>query len=172
MRLPPRAFALLLLAASATSACAADDERPRYSLKEDDAAHMGTRVRNEIARGGIIPFDRRYEELTNAQREYLKSQYESMGANDEPPFPVNGLASIYKVVAKGQQKFLVTGDMSLAVEVNGQGEATSVSIFKSPDAELTKFVASVLMFQKYKPAVCNGSPCTMQFPFRVKFEAP
>jgi hypothetical protein len=35
--------------------------------------------------------------------------------------------------------------------------------------KMTKAMASVLMLEKYKPAVCGGSPCQMQFPFRMNF---
>jgi hypothetical protein len=120
--------------------------------------------------GSVLPLNKRYGELSAEQQAYVKAQYESIGPNDEPPFPLDGLGPIYKAIADGQQRFLVAGSMSLAVEINGQGDATSVSVLQSPDPGLTKFVASVLMFQKYKPALCDGTPCTMQFPFRITFE--
>jgi hypothetical protein len=28
-------------------------------------------------------------------------------------------------------------------------------------------VATVLVMQKYKPAMCKGQPCTQEYPFRV-----
>jgi len=34
---------------------------------------------------------------------------------------------------------------------------------------MTKFESSVLLLTKFKPAVCAGKPCKMQFPFRFKF---
>jgi hypothetical protein len=42
-----------------------------------------------------------------------------------------------------------------------------------PDADDAIWgVAAVLMLQKYKPTLCGGSPCTMQFPFRMGFRRP
>ena len=168
MRLVAAAIALALSAQS-NLLCAADEARPRYSLKQDQPS-TGTSIPREVLRGSVLPLDKGYREFSAAERSFVKSQYEAMEPNDEPPFPVNGLRPIYKLIATGQQKLLVTGRMVLVAEINEQGEATSVSAFQSPDPEMTKFVATVLMLQKYKPAVCNGSPCKMQFPFRMEFK--
>ena len=46
-------------------------------------------------------------------------------------------------------------------------EATAVSVFESPDPEITRVAASVLMLFKHKPAVYAGRTCAMQFPFEV-----
>jgi hypothetical protein len=148
---------------------AADDTRPRYSLRQDQP-EPGTNIRRVIVSGSVLPLDKGYGELSPEEQSYVKSQYEQMGSNDEPPFPVNGLRPIYKALATIQRKIGVTGDMTLVVDIDDQGKATSVSALKSPDAEMTKLAASVLMLQKYKPALCSGSPCSMQFPLRVAFK--
>ena len=62
----------------------------------------------------------------------LKALYESMGPADEPPFPANGLGPIYKAIAAAQQKLLIEGPLSVAVQVNSLGEA-SFSIDSSID---------------------------------------
>jgi hypothetical protein len=160
---------VLVLATLSNLLHAADDTRPRYSLRQDQP-DIGTNIKREVARGSVLPLDKGYPDLSPEEQSYVKSQYEPMRANDEPPFPVNGLRPIYKAIATIQQKLLVTGGMSLVVDINDQGQATSVSVLRSPDSEMTKLVASVLMLQKYKPALCSGSPCSMQFPFRVTFE--
>jgi hypothetical protein len=147
---------------------AADDNRPRYSLKQD-RPDTGTYISKDVVSGSVIPLDKRYAELSPKEQSYVKSQYENLGPNDEPPFPVDGLRPIYKAIAAVQQKLLVTGEMTLAVEVNPQGQATSVSALRSADPEMTKLAATVLMLQRYKPALCNGDPCIMQFPFRIAF---
>jgi len=161
--------ALVLSFASTSNVVRAQDQRPRYSLKQDQP-DTGTSIKRGIATGSVVPFDKRYSELTPEEQASVKSLYEGLGPNDEPPYPLNGLAPIYNVIAAGQQKLLVTGNVTLAVEVDNQGDATSVSVLRSADPEMVKFVASVLMLQKYKPAMCNGSPCTMQFPFRISFD--
>lgn len=169
MRFTVPTVTLILLMLCSTILRAADDNRQRYSLLQSEP-NIGSSIRRDAATGSVIPFDKRYAELSGDQQSYLKSQYEGMGADDEPPFPINGLSPIYKAIAAGQQKLQIKGNMTLAVEVNSQGEATSVSVLQSADPEMTQFAASILMLQKYKAAVCNGTPCTMQFPFRIAFE--
>ena len=144
------------------------DQPPRYTLKQPDP-RTGTNMRSEVA-SGAMPFDKRYSELTPEQQGRLKSQYERMGPEDEPPFPINGLGPIYKAIAAAQQKLLIEGTLSVAVEVNSLGQAVSVSVFQSSDPKMTQFVAAVLMNESYKPALCGGSACTMQFPFRMQFQ--
>lgn len=168
MRRTATAAVLLLLALQGRSLQAAGDTRPRYSLKQDQP-DTGTNIKRDIVSGSVVSLGKAYAELSPEEQAYVKSQYEQMSSNDEPPFPLKGLRPVYKVIAAGQQKFLVTGSMSLAVEVNSQGEAMSVSVLQSPDPEMASFAASVLMLQRYKPALCNGSPCKMQFPFRMSF---
>ena len=163
MRFTVPTVTLILLTLCSTNV-RADDNRPRYSLRQSES------VWRNAATGSAIPFDKRYAELSGDQQSYLKSQYEGMGPDDEPPFPINGLRPIYNAIAAGQRRLLIKGRMTLAVEVNSQGEATSVSVLQSADLEMTQFAASVLMLQKYKAAICNGTPCTMQFPFRIAFE--
>lgn len=57
----------------------------------------------------------------------------------------------------------------MAATIDAHGNAIAVEVFKSPDPQMTKAMAGVLMLEKYKPAVCGGSPCQMQFPFRTIF---
>jgi len=127
----------------------------------------GANVGRGVVKGISLPLDKRYSELTLEQQGLLKSEYEAMPQGDEPPFPLNGLRGIYKVVSEGQDKLLVEGDLSMIVEINSQGKATAVSVYKTPSPEMTQLVAAVLMLEPYKPAICGGKPCAMAFPFRV-----
>ena len=159
-------FALTALLLPSGALLAADDPRPTYSLRQE-APSTGSNLRREIAGGSVVPVDKKYSELTREEQLLVKSQYDQMGPSDEPPFPLNGLAPIYKAIATGQNKFLATGNLVLFVSINEKGDATSVSVLSSPDPEMTRFAASVLLVEKYKPALCNGAPCAMQFPFRI-----
>jgi hypothetical protein len=53
--------------------------------------------------------------------------------------------------------------------VDATGKAQSAEILESPDKDLGKAMAEVLLLQKYKPAVCKGVPCEMTYPFRMYF---
>jgi hypothetical protein len=158
-----------IVAALPFLAAAQEQALPRYSLKQQ-VPDLGTHIKREVVTGSGIPFDKRYAELSTAQRELLKRQYERMGANDEPPFPLNGLGPIYKALSDAQAKLMVQGPMTLFVDVDSTGQATAVSVLKSPDPAMTKYAVAVLMQEQYKPAICDGAPCRMQFPFRMDFK--
>jgi len=169
MRLVAIATVLLTQALSSGPLLAAEEPRQSYSIKEGEPS-TGSNIKRNIVDGSVVPLNKRYAELTPEEQALVKSQYEQMGPNDEPPFPLNGLGPIYKAIAAGQDKFVVTGKMVLLVSVDSKGDATSVSVLSSPDPEMTQFAASVLMLQKYKPALCDGTPCAMQYPFRISLK--
>ncbi|HKX40967.1 MAG TPA: energy transducer TonB [Burkholderiaceae bacterium] len=161
--------AALLIAALCPTARAADElPPPIYAIKQD-VPSLGTNIPRKVATSSDLPLNRRYSELTAAEQDIVKSRYEAMMPLDEPPYPVDGLLPLFNAVRKVQDAVLAQGDLTMFVEVDAQGRATSVSVMKSPDPKLTQAVASVLMLTKYKPAVCGGQPCSMGYPFRMKF---
>jgi hypothetical protein len=108
--------------------------------------------------------------LTPEEKQWVKSQYEPMGESDEPPYPLHGMRTILEAAAELQKKLYVKGSLSLAVTIDAQGKPIAVEVLTSPDTEMTKAMAKVLMLEKWKPALCKGSPCQMQYPFRTNFE--
>ena len=42
---------------------------------------------------GALPYDRSYEQLTPEQKAVVRAEYDSVGPNDEPPYPKYGLAT-------------------------------------------------------------------------------
>jgi len=155
--------------ALASAAQAADPlPPPVYSIKQD-VPSIGSNIPRKVATSSEIPLNRRYSELTPAEQDLVKSRYEAMMPLDEPPYPVDGLLPLFNAVRKVQDKVLAQGELSMFVDVDAQGQATSVSVMKSPDPTLTQAVASVLMLTKYKPALCRGQACSMGYPFRMTF---
>ena len=55
------------------------------------------------------------------------------------------------------------------MQVDAKGVAQSVSVIASPDSDMTRVAAGVLMLETYKPALCAGQPCAMAFPVRMEF---
>lgn len=168
--MPQRLSALLaaIIAALTSSAVSAQPvEASRYSLKAL-RPEGGKLYRDTLIEGGALPFDKRYEELTAPQRDMLKSQYERMAENDEPPYPSEGLAQIYRAVHAAQQKRLANGTLSVLVDIDSSGTPVSAAVYQTPDPDLGTFVAAVLLRQRFKPGVCGGSPCAMVYPFRVE----
>lgn len=147
----------------------ATGQTSEFSVKEE-TARVGSNIKRDTARLAVLPADKRYADLNDAQREALRSIYEDLGPGDEPPYPRNGLGNVHRAIAKGRRSLRgATGDLDMAVTVDSSGSAVSVEVWQSPDPETTRLVAGVLMLEKYKAAVCAGVPCKMQFPFRMKF---
>jgi hypothetical protein len=123
-------------------------------------------------RGSVVPINRNYSELTQREKDVVRSWYVEMPEADEPPFPTRGLKPILDSIRKGQQKLLVTGELFLIATVGTNGEVTEVKAIGSPSPEVTSYAATVLMLTKFKPGLCSGQPCSMEFPllqlFRVE----
>jgi len=149
------------------SAAHPDEGAPSYSLKEEGT---GSHILWKTVRNISVPPDKPYSELTPEEKQRIKSLYEPMAEEDEPPYPEHGLGPIIKAVAKAQDRLMVRGRMILAVSVSSSGEATSVEVYESPDDHMTQIMGRVLLLTKYKPAVCHGVPCKMQYPFCFDFK--
>jgi hypothetical protein len=147
---------------------AAAQSNSRFVLREEIMTAKA--IPDVLARSTRIPIDKRYSELTPEQKEVLASYYESMGPEDEPPFPEDGIGVIVKPIVKAQHKLLATGPLRLIVDVTSKGTATSVKAVGSPGAEMTRFAASVLLLTKFKPARCTGVPCAQQYVFNLDFQ--
>ena len=161
--------AAAMLGALCSPALAADElPPPIYAIKQD-VPNLGSNIARKVATSSDVPLNRRYSELTPAEQDFVKSRYEAMMPLDEPPYPVDGLLPLFNAVRKVQDAVLAQGELSMFVDVDAQGQATAVSVMKSPDPKLTQAVASVLMLTKYKPALCRGQPCSMGYPFRMTF---
>jgi hypothetical protein len=142
---------------------------PQYVIA-DDTARTGSILRRQQGAEFPIPVKRRYDQLTPEQKAIVHSWYEHLEPGDEPPFPADGLAPLYDAIQRGQRKLMVRGELQMAVTVEPGGKATEVQVLKSPSPEMTQFAASVLLLAKYKPAVCKGQPCRMQFPLSLRFD--
>ena len=114
MRIPDLLSMVMSLCLPFGTVCAQEQHLPRYSLRQDQA-DTGTNIKRDVVSGSVLPIDKRYSEFTSEEQAYVKSWYERMGPNDEPPFPLDGLRPIYSAMAAAQQKLLVTGSLSVAV---------------------------------------------------------
>jgi len=161
--------AAAIVSVPCSAARAADELPPPIYAVKQDVPSTGTNIPRKVVTSSEIPINRRYGELTHAEQDIIKSRYEAMMPLDEPPYPADGLLPLFNAVRKVQDAVLAQGELSMFVEVDAQGQATSVSVMKSPDSKLTQAVASVLMLTKYKPALCRGQPCSMGYPFRMTF---
>lgn len=139
-----------------------------YTLRSDLATAKA--IPEVIARSAHLPLSKRYQDMTETERDVIRGFYTAMAPNDEPPFPKHGLGLIVKSLYAAQSRLLVSGSLYLVVDISSEGNATSVTAYGSPSPEMTKFAASLMLLTKYKPALCSGRPCAEKFPFSLAFE--
>lgn len=145
-----------------------ESARKSYAIKDPNYS-IGSRIRRDIVTGFAVPANKTYADFDIAEKRAVKAAYGPMAADDEPPYPAEGLKPIYTMISEGQRRARVEGDLFLIVQVGADGIGKSVTMIGSPSPEMSKFAAYVVMQAKYKPAVCDGKPCEMPFPFRMKF---
>lgn len=81
---------------------------------------------------------------------------------------------MYKSIANAhaQTELPYSGNLTMFILVYAQGNAKSVEVVTSPDDAISEQVTRSLLTQKYKPALCAGQPCEMQFPLRAELVTP
>lgn len=161
---PSMLVALMCLVAPCL--CVAQDPAPKYTIKEDDP-RLGSTLRRDQFHGFSIAINLPYAKLPTSDRQSLHALYEQMPDGDEPPFPIYGLQAIYDPIRKAHDKLGDAGDLSVIATVDASGQVQRVEVFKSPSTQMSQFAASVLTMTKFKPALCAGKPCAMEFPVRL-----
>lgn len=171
--------ALLAAAVLASTSAHAQTTRDLQSASKEKTLREASSETGSILRktddnvvwSSKIPPNKTYAQLTPEQKNYFHSMYESVAPGDEPPFPLEGMKPIIAAITKAQAKRRAHGTLSLAVTVGPDGVAKQAAEYGSvSDPEMTKFAASILLMTKYKPALCSGQPCTMQFPFNLELK--
>jgi hypothetical protein len=148
-------------------AMAIDDTPAQFTLR-DGEARSGPHIRRDAAAGGVAP-NRRYAELSVEDKRALRAAYDSMAADDEPPFPANGMSRLQKTIREAQGRLPEQGPLRMVVRVDSRGDASAVEILHSPGDKTRKLAATVLMAEKYKPGLCHGVPCAMEFAYSAEF---
>jgi hypothetical protein len=148
--------------------CAFAQDAAKYSIKDGNLP-TGSALRRSVATLHLPP-DKGYAQLSAEEKELVKSNYENLGPDDEPPYPIAGTKAIYKGIGDAHQLVQASGKLSMVVTVGVDGKPSNVSVYSSPDSRLTQVVASILMLQKFKPARCQGKPCVMEFPVDINLE--
>jgi hypothetical protein len=118
-----------------------------------------------------IPLNKTYGELTPEQKEALHAMYQSLPPGDEPPFPEKGIKPIFNVVRNAQNILQARGELNMVVTVGPDGKAIKVENFSNViNPRIMETTEHALLETKYKPGVCSGTPCTMQFRFTQKLK--
>jgi len=126
----------------------------------------GTILKQEIRWNSKIPLNKTYGELTPEQKAELNKMYETLAPGDEPPFPAEGIKPIFTAIKNAQRVLQARGQLDMKVTVDAEGKAIKVEDVGSVrTGQMTELAQQVLLLTKYKPAVCSGQPCTMQYRF-------
>ena len=112
-----------------------------------------------------IPFKKRFDQLSDRQMKIYRSYFENLNVTDTPPFPKKGLITIYRPLIKGHKRIGGRGELLVFAEINEKGGVNEVTVYKSPTKKLADLATAVMFNTKFKPATCDGSPCTMDYPF-------
>jgi hypothetical protein len=143
-------------------------EPRKYS---DSTSETGTILKQNIRWTSKIPLNKTYGEFNDAQKAELRAMYKDMPEGDEPPFPAEGIRPIFNAIKNAQRTLQARGSLDLAVTVGPDGTATKVDDFSSlKSPQMSELAQQVLLLTKYKPAVCSGQPCTMQYRFQQKLK--
>jgi hypothetical protein len=138
----------------------------RHSVEATQAT--GTILKKNLEWDSKIPLNKTYGELTDEQKAELHKMYASLAPGDEPPFPAEGIKPIFNSLKNAQRTLQAHGALDMKVTVGPDGTATKVDDNSTTrSVQMTQRAQRVLMSTKYKPAVCSGAPCTMQYLFRL-----
>ena len=112
-----------------------------------------------------IPFDKGYQQLTSEQKEAFRANYGVLKETEQPPYPKAGTKEIYKAMIKANKMIGMPGKLFLIANVSEQGKVMDVSVYNSPDTRITNIATAIVSTTDFDPAVCDGTPCQMEFPF-------
>ncbi len=139
-------------------------EAVRYNVRSDDT-QGGSKI-PDLAASLSIPPAASWTQLTVAeQNRVIDLAYRALAPGDEPPYPVMGVQTILRLVSEIQGKFDYHGRADIFITVGSDGKARSASIVGKVPKDLGRHLSAIALAQVYKPAMCQGTPCEMIYPF-------
>ncbi|HEY5799763.1 MAG TPA: hypothetical protein VIT92_06065 [Burkholderiaceae bacterium] len=154
-----RALPLILVLAAASAG--AQETTPRYALKAEEP-DTGTRILRKTVTASVPP-KLRYAELSTEQKQAVRAPYKNLAADDEPPFPEQGLGVLYDHIRQLGLHMNTDGVFTARVDVGTDGRADKVQVLRAPSREFAEQLVRLLLLEPFKPAVCKGVPCVMPF---------
>jgi hypothetical protein len=142
------------------------DTSGRYSLKGAESP-TGSNLKREIARNSIVPMNVGYDGLTPEQKRSLRVYYPALDEGDEPPYPLNGPKEFFALMSKVAGR-MGSADLTIFVLVGADGRARSVTVTGTEDKEIRRIGGTAAGIVQYKPAMCQGKPCEMNFQYKLR----
>lgn len=159
MRILP--LAAMLLGAGIASTAIAEE----YVLRQAQPT-TGSNVRKILLRSPI-PYDKNWAQLSPAERQVVRDNYDGLAADAEPPFPLDGFIPVIREMER-TEKYADTGTLLIVIEVDASGAPTEGKTLATPDSAIASALLRVAMQMKYKPGKKNGEPVAMKFPLRFE----
>jgi hypothetical protein len=168
----------LLLAACWTvfllGSCA---ESAKYSVRGD--APAGSLIGQESVHSNGLPLNQRYGQLSDGDKQKvfeLVAKYDKrLKPDGEPPFPSDGLGPVYSSFLDEYHQIVRPyrypwqGNFSVLADVGPDGQVSGLKQYGIAPTDIGAAVGNVIRHTKFKPALCQGTPCPMKFPFFVNF---
>ncbi|WP_374511136.1 hypothetical protein [Niveibacterium sp.] len=163
-----RSLLLATAVAHMLPAFANEDEVFEFRYRTDTP--MGTSFPTVRTLHGPIPYDKAYSALSARQKEIVRSDYE-LAPGDEPPFPSNGLGSLYSPLLRTLDKLNsvvaaapFSGPLLAVLNVDATGAVSNVVFYKAPEgAEIRNSLALTFMKVKFDPGTRGGKPADTEF---------
>lgn len=168
---PSRMLACAFVTAACVNPLHAQVSAPEYGVKLESAA-TGSSVRRYNLALSPVPVNRSFGELSAEERQTVRLWFASLNPSDEPPYPKEGLRPIYAAISKAQQLILTWGKLKARAWIDVTGNVDRIEFLELPDPRLREVMIATLFPMKFKPALCGGTPCEMEFPIDVTFKAP
>ncbi len=159
---------LLATAALLLSSATLASEPEKFAIKHEDAP-LGSRMKSTRFTINVPP-EKKYADLTETQKNNVRANYDGLAADDEPPYPIDGVLTLYTAVSDVGVYFKAMGELELVATVGADGKVSAVSAYKTPDHRMTEYVSKILAVQKFKPALCKGAPCQMDYLLKLNLD--
>jgi len=114
-----------------------------------------------------VPPAASWAQLSVAERNIVKARSGLLLAPaDEPPYPVKGLQAMLKPVGEIQGNYDFRGNASVYVTIGIDGRPKSARTIGKVPEEMGRYLSAAAMSLAYKPALCEGTPCEMIYPYK------
>lgn len=160
------------------TAGAAPGQGPAEKAAEPELFQLKSKARNRrpgigaeapIAINAGFSFDKSYAAMSPSEQRAVRAAYPLLHAQDEPPFPLNGIEAFTRKAHQPTVNYEQKGYLRLLAQIDATGKVTSVRVYGAPDKALFALAADLLKQETFKPGKCAGTPCAMSYVYEVPF---
>ncbi len=150
--------ALCAASALASAADATNSTSPHYvwSNQKGEASR--------IVGSSAVPPWKGYAQLTPDEKSVVRAGYGALGAGDEPPYPLAGTQAIIRAIHRDAAPAGRESTVHVVARVSADGTVEHVDVRSAPYPAMGQRLASMLKKSAFKPAMCKGEPCAMEYP--------